>query len=55
MENTVGIITSTVTGDALWGIVGTVVPFALTVTLFALGFYLVRRQMKKVSKAKAGV
>lgn len=55
MSNTVSTISSTITADALWGIVGTIVPFALTVTLFALGFYLVRRQLKKVSKAKGGM
>lgn len=55
MENTVAIIADTVTPTALWGIVGNVVPIALIVTLFALGFYLVRRQLKKVSKGKGGM
>lgn len=55
MTNTVDIISNTITSDALWGTVGQVVPIALTVTLFALGFYLVRRQLKKVSHAKAGM
>lgn len=55
MENTVTAITSAVTPEALWGIVGTVVPIVLIVTLFSLGFYLVRRQMKKVSKGKGGM
>lgn len=55
MTNTIGIITSSVTADALWGIVGNVIPVTLVVTLFALGFYLVRRQLKKVSKGKGGM
>lgn len=55
MTNTVGIINETITSAALWDTVGQVVPIALTVTLFALGFYLVRRQLKKVSKAKGGM
>lgn len=55
MTNTVGTITAAVTADALWGIVGQVVPIALIVTLFSLGFYLVRRQLKKVAKAKGGM
>lgn len=55
MTNTVTAITSAVTPEALWGIVGNVVPIVLIVTLFALGFYLIRRQMKKVSKGKGGM
>lgn len=55
MANTISTITTTITGEALWGIVGQVVPVALIVTLFSLGFYLVRRQLKKVSKAKGGM
>ena len=55
MTNTIGVITSTITAEALWGAITPVVPFALTVTIFALGFYLVRRQLKKVSKAKGGM
>lgn len=55
MAATVNTITTTITSDALWGIVGNVVPIALTVTLFALGFYLVRTQLKRVSKGKGGM
>lgn len=55
MENTISTITTTITANALWETVGHVVPVALTVTLFALGFYLVRRQLKKVSKGKGGM
>ena len=55
MTNTVGIITESITTDALWGTIGTIMPFVVTVTLFALGFYLVRKQLRKVSKAKAGM
>lgn len=55
MSNTISTITSTVTSDALWATVGEVIPVTLVVTMFALGFYLVRRQLKKVSKAKGGL
>lgn len=55
MTNAISTITTTITADALWGQVGNVIPVALTVTLFALGFYLVRRQLKKVSKGKGGM
>lgn len=39
----------------LWGVVGDAVPIIGITTLFALGFYLVRRAVKKGSKAKAGI
>lgn len=55
MANTVAIIGETITAGALWETVGTVIPVTLIVTMFALGFYLVRRQLKKVSKAKGGM
>lgn len=55
MENTMSVITSTVTADALWATVAHVIPVTLIVTMFALGFYLVRRQLKKVSKGKGGM
>lgn len=55
MSNTIATVTSTITAEALWGIVGNVIPVSLVVTLFALGFYLVRRQLKKVSHAKGGM
>ena len=55
MSNTVAIIGETITANALWETVGTVIPVTLIVTMFALGFYLVRRQLKKVSKAKGGM
>lgn len=52
MANTVALIGQTVTSEALWATVGNVIPVTLIVTMFALGFYLVRRQLKKVSKAR---
>lgn len=55
MANTVAVIGETVTAGALWETVGNVIPVALITTMFALGFYLVRRQLKKVSRAKGGM
>lgn len=55
MGAAVNTIAETVTTDALWGNIATIMPIALIVTMFALGFYLVRRQLKKVSKAKGGM
>lgn len=52
MTNAVATMTSTITSDALWGVVGNIMPFTLTVVLFAFGYYLVRRQLQGVSKGK---
>ena len=45
MGAAVNTISSTITGDALWGTVSTIMPFTLTVVLFAFGYYLVRKQL----------
>lgn len=55
MDNVISTMSTTLSATNLWEIFGKVVPFAAVVTLFALGVYFVRRQMKKVSKAKGGV
>lgn len=48
-------LTTTLSADALWGVFGEVVPIIGITVLVALGFYLVRKAIKKASKAKAGV
>lgn len=55
MTNTVSAITTSITSAALWGTVQEVIPIVLITVTFALGFYLVRRQVKKLSKGKAGL
>lgn len=55
MENTISTITTTLSPAALWEVVGNVMPFAAATTLFALGFYLVRRIMRKAKKAQGGI
>ncbi len=55
MGNVISGLTTTLSADNLWGVVGTAVPLIGVVTLVALGFYLVRRAVKKLSKAKGGM
>ncbi len=53
MQNAVSVLASTVTADALWGVFADAVPYISVVVLVSFGFYLVRRMVKGVSKAKA--
>lgn len=55
MEAVVTALTSSLSAENLWGVFAKAVPLIAVVTLVALGFYLVRRQIKKMSKMKGGV
>lgn len=55
MEAVVTKLTSTLSADSLWGVVGSVVPFLGICTLFGLGFYLVKRILNKAKRAKGGM
>lgn len=55
MENVVSSLTTSLSANNLWAVFGDAVPLIAVVTLVALGFYLVRRQIKKMSKMKGGV
>lgn len=55
MQNVVTSLSSTVSGEALWGTFATAVPYIAVITLFAFGFYIIRRLIKKIAKGKAGV
>lgn len=55
MENVVGSLTTSLSANNLWGVVGTVVPFLAICTLFGLGFYLVKRILNKAKRAKGGM
>lgn len=55
MTNAVGELATTVSSDALWGVFGNAIPYIGVVVLVSLGFYLIRRMIKGVSKAKAKV
>ncbi len=55
MEAVITSLTSTLSAANLWEIVGTVVPFLAISVLFGLGFYLVKRILNKVKRAKGGM
>lgn len=55
MEAVITAITTALSADNLWGIVGNVVPFLAISVLFGLGFYLVKRILNKVKRAKGGM
>lgn len=55
MEAVITSLTSTLSVANLWGIVGNVVPILGISVLFGLGFYLVKRILNKVKKAKGGM
>lgn len=55
MENVVTALQTSISGDAMWNAFGTVVPLIASVTVFALGFYFIRKAIKKAAKAKPGV
>lgn len=48
-------LTTTLSADNLWGVFSDAVPLIGVVTLVALGFFLVRRAVKKLSKMRGGV
>lgn len=55
MEAVITALTTTLSADNLWGIFAKAVPLIGVVTLVALGFFLVRRAVKKLSKMRGGV
>lgn len=48
-------LTTTLSAENLWGIVGNIVPLLGISILFGLGFYLVKRILNKVKRAKGGM
>ena len=55
MGNVITSIGNAVSADNLWGIVGNIVPILAISVLFGLGFYLVKRIMNKIKRAKGGM
>lgn len=52
MEAVVNTINTELAPTAIWGVFGSIMPFIASMTLVALGYYLIRRQLKKTSKLK---
>ena len=55
MNAVVSSLTTAVSAENLWGIVGNVVPILAISVLFGLGFYLVKRILNKIKRAKGGM
>lgn len=55
MGNVVTSIGTTLSAENLWAVVGSIVPILGISVLFGLGFYLVKRIMNKIKKAKGGM
>ena len=55
MKEIITSLTTSLSAENLWGIVGNVVPIIAISVLFGLGFYLVKRVLNKFKKAKGGV
>lgn len=55
MEAVITSLTTSLSAANLWEIVGNVVPFLAISVLFGLGFYLVKRILNKVKRAKGGM
>lgn len=53
MANVVGQLTTGLTADTLWTSVSSVMPFVISITLFAFGFWLVKKIVKKTRTGKA--
>lgn len=55
MNAVISSLTTTLSAENLWGIIGNIVPILGISILFGLGFYLVKRILNKVKKAKGGM
>lgn len=55
MTNVITSIGTELSAANLWGIVGEIVPILAISVLFGLGFYLVKRILNKVKRAKGGM
>lgn len=55
MDAVITSLTTTLSAANLWEIVGKIVPFLAISVLFGLGFYLVKKILNKVKRAKGGM
>lgn len=54
MASVITSLTTALSPEKLWGVVGTTVPFLAISVLFGLGFYLVKKILNKTKHAKGG-
>lgn len=55
MNTAVSTLATSVSGDALWGVFANAIPYISVVVLASLGFYLIRRMLKGISKMKTKI
>lgn len=55
MTSVISSLTTSLSAANLWDIVGNVVPLIAVSVLFGLGFYLVKRTINKIKRAKGGM
>lgn len=55
MDAVVTSLTTSLSGANLWGVVNSVMPYIAISVLFGLGFYLVKKALKKTRNAKGGL
>ena len=55
MDAVITSLTTSLSAANLWGIVGSVVPFLAISVLFGLGFYLVKRILRRTRNTKGGI
>ena len=55
MDTVVTSLTTQLSAANLWGVVNSVMPYIGISVLFGLGFYLVKRAIKKTRNAKGGI
>lgn len=48
-------LSTNLSADVLWGVFAHCVPLITTITLVSLGFYLIRRAVKRLSKMRGGI
>lgn len=55
MDAVVTSLTTSLSAANLWGVVGSVVPFLAISVLFGLGFYLVKKILRRTRNTKGGI
>lgn len=55
MNDVVARLGTNLSAETLWQVFASIVPLITTITLVALGFYLIRRALKRLSKMRGGV
>lgn len=52
MENVVTQLNTSLSAANIWAVIGNVMPFAVTLTLVGLGFYLINKYLRKARHLK---